>query len=104
MPCSGKFALDQRAHRVLGRAVGGRHRIEARGRALVLDAERGAEERQDRLAGHGRKLVDEGGKIDRGHAAVPVSARSRNGDWSRPATHGLAGAADCGFEARDCCR
>ena len=70
MPCSGKSALDQRAHRGLGRAVGRRHRIEARRRTLVLDAERGAEERQDRFARHGRELVDEGGEIDGGHEAM----------------------------------
>ena len=55
MPCSGKVCGSARASR-FGCAIGRRHRIEAGRRALVLDPERGAEERQDRLAGHGREL------------------------------------------------
>ena len=99
MPCSGKVALDQRAHGVLGGAVGRRHRIEARRRALVLDAERGAEERQDRLARHGRELVDEGGKID-GRHACPGSA-SRLKESGARGTAGTAATAG-GFGRKGC--
>ena len=49
-----KRLLDQCAHGDFGSAVGGRHWIEAAGRTLVLDAERGAKERTDRLAGDAR--------------------------------------------------
>ena len=55
----GKALPDQRAHGGFGGAVGGGHRIEAAAAALVLDAERGAEERQDGFAGDGRQPVDE---------------------------------------------
>ena len=90
-----KVALDQRAHRVLGGAVGGRHRVETHRRALVLDAERGAEERQDRIAGRGRKLVDEGGEVDRGHERpVPVRGAWRNGEFGSRQL--IAARRDCG--------
>ena len=89
MPCAGKVLLDQRPHRVFGCAVGRRHRIEAGRRALVLDAERGAEERQDRIARRGRELVDEGREIDGRHVSAARGCgtgrhrRRRDG----PATH-----------------
>ena len=66
MPCSGKGAADQRPHGGLGGMVGGGHRVEG-AVALVGDAERGAEERQDGFAGHGGQLVHKGGEIDGGH-------------------------------------
>ena len=44
--------------------------------ALVLDAERGAEERQDGLAGDGRQLVDKGRKIDWRHIRLALCART----------------------------
>ena len=70
MPWSGKLLPDQGAHGGLGGAVGGGHRIEVARAALVLDAERGAEERQDGFAGDGRKPVDKGCKINGSHAAM----------------------------------
>ena len=63
-----KGAPDQCAHGRFGRAIRRRHRIEAAATALVLHAQRGAEERQDRLARYGGELVDEGCKVDGGHA------------------------------------
>src|ERR1019366_10733563 len=59
----GKVGLDHAAHHRFRRAVGLRHRIEIMGRALVVDAERRPEERQNGLTGGGRKAADEGGKI-----------------------------------------
>ena len=61
-------SADQRAHRGLRGAVGRGDRIEIGAAALVLDAERGSEERQDGVAGRGRKLVDKSGKINGSHA------------------------------------
>ena len=66
---SRKGLFDQRAHGHFGRAIGGRHRIEAAGDALVLDAQRGTEKRQDRLAGDACELIDESGEVDGGHVS-----------------------------------
>src|SRR5208282_405879 len=55
-------------------AVGSRHRVEAAGPALVLDAQRAAKERPYRLAGNGGELVHEGCKIDRRHELSPASS------------------------------
>ena len=64
----GKIALDQPAHHRLGGAVGFGDRIEILG-ALVVDRQRGAEERQDGFAGGGRKAADKGCKIDDRHGS-----------------------------------
>ena len=89
MPWSGKVPADERAHRGLGGVVGRGHRVEAAGAALVLDAERGAEKRQDGLAGDGRKLVHEGREIDRRHAARP-SLIAHPSTYRRPAWRATA--------------
>ena len=60
-------ATDEGAHRGLGGVIGGRDRVEAARPTLVLDAQRGAEERQDGFARHRRQLIDKGRKIDRRH-------------------------------------
>ena len=60
---------DHGPHGGFGGAVGGRHRIEGAAAALVLDPERGAEERADRVPRDGREFVDEGPEIDRAHLA-----------------------------------
>jgi len=62
MPCWGKFALISR------RAIGLGDRIEVAG-ALVVDRQRGAEERQDGFAGGGGEPADEGGEIDDRHGS-----------------------------------
>ena len=66
MPCSGKLRRSACASRFRRR---GRRRSPDRrsAAALVLDAERGAEERQDGVAGHGREPVDKGCKINGRH-------------------------------------
>ena len=63
-----------RAHRLFGGAIGGGHRIEMPGRSLVVDADGGAEKRQDGLAGDRGKLFDECRKIDCRH--VPAAPRT----------------------------
>ena len=75
----GKRPLDQRAHRRFGGAVGGGHRIEAAGAALVFEAEtfgaeRAAEKRPDGLARNGGELVHECREVDRRHAAPSAVA------------------------------
>src|SRR6185436_2782921 len=62
----GKIGLDQAAHHRFRGAVGLGDRIEI-ARALVVDRERGPEERQDGLAGRGGKAADEGSEIDDRH-------------------------------------
>ena len=62
----GKVGLDQAAHHSFGGAVGLGDRIEIAG-ALVVDRERGSKERQDGLAGGGRKAADKGCEIDNRH-------------------------------------
>ena len=63
----GKRLVNERAHRGLGGAIRRRDRIEAADRALVVDAQRGAEERQDHFAGFRRQLLDEASEIDCRH-------------------------------------
>ena len=70
-----KGAADEGAHRGFGRVIGGGHRIEAAGPALVRDAQRGAEEWQDGFAGDGREFAQESRKIDRRHALSPAFRR-----------------------------
>src|SRR6185295_7694084 len=62
----GKVGLDQAAHHRFGGAVGLGNRIEVAG-ALVVDRERGPEERQDGFAGRRREAADEGCEIDDRH-------------------------------------
>src|SRR6185312_8699532 len=62
----GKIGLDQAPHHRLSGPVGFGDRIEVAG-ALVVDRERGAEERQDGFAGRGGKAADEGCEIDDRH-------------------------------------
>src|SRR5215207_11569742 len=62
----GKIGLDQAAHHRFRGPVGLGDRIEI-ARALVVDRERGPEERQDGFAGRRRKTADEGCKIDDRH-------------------------------------
>jgi hypothetical protein len=62
---------DQFPHRILGAAVGGGHRVESVA-LLVVDRERGPEERQDCLAGGGGQLLDKGRKIDRRHVRLEM--------------------------------
>src|SRR6202012_5664366 len=50
-----------------GAAIGLRHRIELATPALIVDAERRPEERQDGFTGGGRKAADEGCKVDDRH-------------------------------------
>jgi hypothetical protein len=66
-PVVRELAANQRSHRLLGSAVGRRHRIEGGAAALVLDAERGAEIGQNHLARCRRQSVDKGPEIDRCH-------------------------------------
>ena len=70
IPCWGKFVRDQPAHHRFSAAVRLGDRIEVAPGLLVLDAERGAEEGQDGLAGRRGELFDEGGEVDDGHAEV----------------------------------
>ena len=71
----GKVGLDQAAHHRFGGAVGLGDRIEI-ARALVVDGERGPEERQDGFAGRSRKAADEGCEIDDRHDC-PLPNRGR---------------------------
>ncbi len=64
-----EFLADHRAHREFGGPVRGRHGVERAATAFVLDAQGGAEERLDRVAGHGREFVDERTKVYRRHPA-----------------------------------
>ena len=57
-----KGLADERAHGVLRGAVGGGDGIEAAG-LLVLDRQRGTEERQDGVARHAGELIDEIGEV-----------------------------------------
>ena len=66
-PVLGKVGRDQLAHGGFRRAVRLGDGIEFAPGLLVLDAERGAEEGQDGLAGRGGELFDEGGEIDDRH-------------------------------------
>src|SRR5258708_29279285 len=68
----GKLLADQRTHGLLGRAVCCRNRVEAAS-FLVLDCQRGAEERENCFARGGRELVDESAEVDGRHAACPLS-------------------------------
>ena len=65
----GKIRADQGPHRIFRGAVGGGDRVEA-ARQLVLDRQRGAEERQDGVARRRGELVDETGEIDRRHSRL----------------------------------
>src|SRR5262249_19147928 len=69
-----KRSADERAHRRFGRVIGGGDGIEAAGAALVLDAERGAEERQGGLGRHGGELLHGRWKVDPRHVAGPSPA------------------------------
>src|SRR5215207_7898051 len=62
----GKIALDQAAHHRFRGAVGLGDRIEI-ARALVVDGERGPEERQDGFTRRSREAADEGCEIDDRH-------------------------------------
>ena len=84
----GKAPADQGAHRGFGGVIGGGHRIEAAGAALVLDAERGAEERQDGFAGDRRQPFDEGRKINGRHARMRPLILGSSLDYRRPGTRG----------------
>src|SRR5689334_1783524 len=64
-------AANERPHRRFGRVIGGSDGIKSAGTPFVLDAQRRSEERQDGLARHRGKLVDESRKIDCSHAAPP---------------------------------
>ena len=75
----GKLLADQRAHALLRRAVGGGDRVEPAG-LFVLDRQRGAEERQDRIAGRGGELIDEAAEVDGRHAAFGPSTFA----WDMP--------------------
>ena len=85
----GKIGLDQPPHHRFGGAVGFGHRIEIVAGALVVDAERGPEERQDGFAGSGRKAADEGckiddrhgGSLDRAEERCPRSCLAQSGRW-----------------------
>jgi hypothetical protein len=79
-----KGPADEGAHRGFGRMIGRSHGVEAAGATLVLDGERGAEERQDGLARDRRQLVHEGRKVDRRHTARP-SLIGSSLDYRRPA-------------------
>ena len=70
----GKSLRDQPPHRRLGAAVGLGDGIEDAAARLVLRADRAAEKRENHFARHLRKSVDEGGKVDGGHAKSPQSA------------------------------
>src|SRR5207249_11474811 len=72
----GKVRLDQAAHHRFGGAVGLGDRIEIAG-ALVVDRERGPEERQDGLAGSSRKAPDEGCEIDDRHGCPLAELKCR---------------------------
>src|SRR5512132_1222487 len=65
---------NERAHRRFGRVIGGGHGIETAGAPFVLNAQRRAEEWQDRFARDRCKLVDESREVDRGHASPPAPA------------------------------
>ena len=62
----GEIRLDQAAHHRLRSAIGLGDRIEI-ARALVVDRERGAKERQNGFAGCGGEAADEGCEIDDRH-------------------------------------
>ena len=74
----GKIGLDQPPHHRFRGAVGFGHRIEIVAGALVVDRERGPEERQDGFAGGGRKAADEGCKIDDRHGGSLNAERAEN--------------------------
>ena len=67
-----EILADERAHGLLGGAVGGGDRIEAAG-FLVLDRQRGAEKRQDGLARHAGELIDETAEIDGRHRPLLIA-------------------------------
>lgn len=67
----GKTRLDHPPHHRLGAAIGFGDGVKALLGFLVLDAERGAEERQDGFAGGGRQAVNESGKVNDRHEASP---------------------------------
>ena len=82
-PVIGKGAVDEIAHGRLGSVVGRGDGIKGARAPFVGNAERGSEERQDRLAGEVRELVNKNRKINCRHLAPkrrhrrPGSARSR---------------------------
>src|SRR5262249_34581045 len=65
-----KAAADEGAHRGFGRMIGRGHGVEAAGAALVLDAERRAEEWQDGISRYRREFVHESRGIDWRHSRV----------------------------------
>jgi hypothetical protein len=73
----GKIGFDQPTHHRFGGAVSFGDRIEI-ARALVVDAERGAKERQDGFAGGSRKPADKGCKIDNGHGCSLSGTEERS--------------------------
>src|SRR5262245_62693224 len=87
----GEGPPDERAHRGFGGMIGGGHGVEAAVPALILDAERGAEERQDDLAGDRCQLVHESREVDRRHAPRPSPAPSST--YRRSASPATAAAA-----------
>src|ERR1700680_567813 len=101
MPCAGGAPP-----RGLGGRVRRRDRVEAADRALVVDAQRSAEERQDHFTGFRRQLLDEASEIDRRHGTCscaasptieagtgrqPGSARSPDAQIARRASLAMAG-------------
>src|SRR6202007_978157 len=72
----GEVIFDDPPHHRFAGAVSLRGGLELLGSTLVLDRQRGAEERQNDFAGSGRKAPDEGGKVDDRHVcSVKVLAR-----------------------------
>ncbi len=69
---AGKILADERAHRLLGGAVGRGDRIETAG-LLVIDRQRRAEKRQDGLARHAGELIDETAEIDGRHRPLLIA-------------------------------
>ena len=80
----GEVGPDQRPHGLLCRPVGRRHRVEVAAAALVLDAQRGAEERQQRIAGRRGELVDKGCEIYCSHAPLALVTTRESKASSNP--------------------
>jgi hypothetical protein len=65
----GEIGLDHPPHHGLRSAVGFGHGVEILADTLIVDRERGAEERQDGFAGGSRKAANEGCKVDDRHGS-----------------------------------
>src|SRR5262249_38692227 len=79
-----KGPADERAHRGFGGMIGCGHGIEAAMAALVLDAERRAEERQDGLPRPRCHVLHERLRVDLRHAAPLNNATTRGSEEGRP--------------------